>query len=64
MSKHFSSFFEVVSSLDNLAIGEKIKVDGKPAIIVEAGRNGKIVRFTAIRMPERKWQPAAMRRAH
>jgi len=62
MTKHFESYSEVSAKIDSLKVGESIKIHGKSAMIVEhTGR--KIVRFTAIAVPQPKWQPAALRRA-
>jgi len=62
MSKRFESFSDAMSNMDKLQVGEVISINGKPAsIVMYNGR--KIVRFTSPRVPQPKWQPAAMRRA-
>jgi len=62
MSKRFDSFSNAMSSMDKLQVGDVVSIHDKQAsIVMYNGR--KIIRFTAIAMPQPKWQPAAMRRA-
>ena len=56
MTKHFGSFSEVVNRLDDLQIGDKVKIGGKPAMVVES-ISGKVIRFTSNPVPAHKYAP-------